>query len=228
MFADDRLAFPPKGPDFVFDFPASRPTWSERWGRRLLGWSAGAALVAIALGTAWWMAEDSQVVTTLALVADQSPASATSGWREPEPEAAAPPPLVMLPVQAVPDPSPPVQAPAEAAPSVLEDNGEEAAQAAAEAVRRAEARRLAARQETAKKEAARKEAARQAKARELARKDAARKEATRLAAARAAAAAEPAAQQAETLRQCRAAGYHAAQCVKRGCVATKFGLACRG
>ncbi|MBQ5950298.1 hypothetical protein KBW98_22660, partial [Massilia sp. ST3] len=33
---------------------------------------------------------------------------------------------------------------------------------------------------------------------------------------------------AETLRQCRAAGYHATLCIKRGCSATKFGLACRG
>jgi hypothetical protein len=34
--------------------------------------------------------------------------------------------------------------------------------------------------------------------------------------------------QAETLRQCRAAGYHASQCMRRGCVATQYGLACRG
>lgn len=33
---------------------------------------------------------------------------------------------------------------------------------------------------------------------------------------------------AETLRQCRAAGYHNVQCIERKCVATKFGLACRG
>lgn len=35
-------------------------------------------------------------------------------------------------------------------------------------------------------------------------------------------------QMAETLRQCRAAGYHAGQCVKRGCVATPYGIACKG
>lgn len=33
---------------------------------------------------------------------------------------------------------------------------------------------------------------------------------------------------AETLRQCRAAGYHAEQCVKRACVATPYGIACKG
>lgn len=33
---------------------------------------------------------------------------------------------------------------------------------------------------------------------------------------------------AETLRQCRAAGYHAQACVKRGCVATPYGIACKG
>lgn len=32
----------------------------------------------------------------------------------------------------------------------------------------------------------------------------------------------------ETLRQCRIAGYHAAQCLQRGCAATRHGLACRG
>lgn len=36
------------------------------------------------------------------------------------------------------------------------------------------------------------------------------------------------AKMAETLRQCRAAGYHAQQCVKRGCVATPYGIACKG
>jgi hypothetical protein len=33
---------------------------------------------------------------------------------------------------------------------------------------------------------------------------------------------------AETLRMCRAAGYHATACLKRGCEATRFGLVCRG
>lgn len=37
-----------------------------------------------------------------------------------------------------------------------------------------------------------------------------------------------AAQMAETLRQCRAAGYHAEACVKRACVATPYGIACKG
>lgn len=32
----------------------------------------------------------------------------------------------------------------------------------------------------------------------------------------------------ETLRLCRSAGYHAAQCLQRGCNATRYGLACRG
>ena len=37
-----------------------------------------------------------------------------------------------------------------------------------------------------------------------------------------------ASQMAETLRQCRAAGYHAEQCRKRSCVATPYGIACKG
>ncbi|MYN09249.1 hypothetical protein [Pseudoduganella aquatica] len=33
---------------------------------------------------------------------------------------------------------------------------------------------------------------------------------------------------AETLRLCRAAGYHAAKCVQLDCTATQYGLACKG
>ena len=32
----------------------------------------------------------------------------------------------------------------------------------------------------------------------------------------------------DTLRLCRSAGYHASQCLQRGCSATRYGLACRG
>jgi hypothetical protein len=40
--------------------------------------------------------------------------------------------------------------------------------------------------------------------------------------------ATPAGQLADTLKQCRALGYHAAQCLKRGCTTTRYGLACKG
>ena len=33
---------------------------------------------------------------------------------------------------------------------------------------------------------------------------------------------------AETLRQCRAMGYHETQCIERGCYTTKYGLVCKG
>jgi hypothetical protein len=39
---------------------------------------------------------------------------------------------------------------------------------------------------------------------------------------------ERASQLALTLKQCRIQGYAAPQCLKRGCVLTKYGLACRG
>jgi hypothetical protein len=35
-------------------------------------------------------------------------------------------------------------------------------------------------------------------------------------------------QLADTLKQCRALGYHASQCLKRGCTTTRYGLACKG
>lgn len=232
MFADDRLSISSQRPDLAIRFPDSAPAWTERWGRKLLGWGAGLAVVAAATGAGLWMVQDTQVVSTLALVADEAPPAAAR-WTEPQQDVSTPPPLVMLPLEAA---APVVAAPAAEAPPptaavdapetpAVEDNGEAAARAAADAVRRAEARRIAARKEAARKEAIKKETARKETAREVARKETARKEAARLAAARAA---EPEAQRAETLRQCRAAGYHASQCLQRGCVATKFGLACRG
>lgn len=235
MYADDRFSISSQRPDLAIHFPESAPTWTERWGRKLLGWGAGLAVVAAAAGTGLWMVQDTRVVSTLALVADEAP-PATARWSAPAPDAAPPPPLVMLPLEATaPVVAAPVidsPAPAAAVDTVdapetpaLEDNGEAAARAAAESLRRAEARRIAARKEAARKEAIKKESIRKEAAREVARKESARREAARLAAAKAA---EPEAQRAETLRQCRAAGYHASQCLQRGCVATKFGLACRG
>ena len=47
-------------------------------------------------------------------------------------------------------------------------------------------------------------------------------------AARNEAAAEKRNKLAETLKQCRVAGYHEAQCLKRGCSMTRYGLACKG
>ncbi len=103
-------------------------------------------------------------------------------------------------------------------------------------VRKEAERKPAPRKEPVKKvqskEEARKADTRKAAAKSEPRKADAKKT-ERKAAARTAppskpAASEPALSQAETLRQCRAAGYHASQCARRGCVATKFGLACRG
>jgi len=116
---------------------------------------------------------------------------------------------------------------------------------AQEKARVAEARGQDARKQEARKQEARKLAARQAKtakpastkpgAAKAANKAEARKSEPRKTAAAGAPAAKPAGagaepefSQAETLRQCRAAGYHATKCMQRGCVATKFGLACRG
>lgn len=239
MFADDRFSISSQQPDLAIGFPDTAPTWTERWGRKLFGWTAGLAVVGAAVGAGLWMYQDTQVVSTLALVADESPPP-VARWREADREIPAAPPLVLLPAEATAPAPIPVEAqasapapaassaegPAPAAePAVVDDNGEEAARAAAESVRRAEARRLAARKEAARKEAIKKETARKEAAREVARNEAARKEAARVAASKAS---DPAAQQAETLRQCRAAGYHASQCLRRGCVATKYGLACRG
>ncbi|OON62875.1 hypothetical protein B0920_05435 [Massilia sp. KIM] len=259
-FSADFSSFASQEPDLSIQLPEEPVPWTERWGRKLLGWSIATAAVAAIVGAGWWIYGDTQVESTLALVADQSPAPTT-----PAPVLPAAPstsaPVASAPVSnapalsgpAVSDPA--LSGPVPAAPTVAApanematapqpaaaslDAGEEAiagaAGAAGAAVVAAAARKAvgdpappAPRSAPVKKTP--RPAARPAQPparRELA----AVRTAPRVVAERPAPPpAAPAVQDSleETLRQCRAAGYHASMCLKRGCTATKFGLACRG
>lgn len=91
-----------------------------------------------------------------------------------------------------------------------------------------EARQSDTRKAAVKSDPRKAEAKKSSTTKTTATKTSANKTAARTAPPSKSAASEPALSQAETLRQCRAAGYHASQCARRGCVATRFGLACRG
>lgn len=247
----ETASFSSREPDWSVPLQPETTPWTERWGRKALGWTLGLAAGVAVAATAAWMYRDTQVESTLAVVADHSPAQAVvaapavpaaAPALPPEPEAAALPPLKLLP------PDPVAAAPAAAAPDVTPpvDDATSAAVAAVgaaaplaavpvpdtappvkkPALKRAPERRVAAAPEKRKPPAVKKavpaSTPKPARERVLARAPAVP--------ARTAPPSQPDPESplAETLRLCRAAGYHATACLKRGCEATRFGLVCRG
>lgn len=216
------------------------PGWYDRWGRKAANWSLGLAAVALLAGAGVWVYNESKLERTLAAVAKSSPQLAAAKPAA-VPAAAAPavavqappadaataaqgPQLVMLnEVQA--EPAADAETPAE---------GVAVINAKADAPRDVAEVNLKDKVTVAKKEAVR--PAREAVASRRAAVPAAtppRRSRNERAVARLGAAPTPqvserTSQLAETLKQCRIEGYHAQQCMKRGCVLTKYGLACKG
>jgi outer membrane biosynthesis protein TonB len=249
-------SFSSRQPDWTVPLEADTMPWTERWGRKALGWSLALAGIVAVAGTAAWMVRETKVESTLAIVADHSPAPV------------APPPTAVPVVQAAPEEPPPLkllppEAPASAAvpETPVSEPPVEAALAAAAAAAPAVAalpekteaappppvkkkpaakprpeRRVAAapakRDKPAVKKAAKPKApSERVLARALADAQRSRQESlARPATPQDAGPSQPppTGALAETLRMCRAAGYHATACIKRGCEATRFGLVCRG
>jgi hypothetical protein len=201
FMAADFPAFASQQPDPAIQYPDEPAPWFDRWGRKALGWTAGLLLALGVAGGAFWMYHESQVESTLALVADQTPPAA--------------PPVAAQPVALPAQPAPPAE------PQVLALDENEAVEPADAA---AAAPVIAAAVPEPPPKPKTKPRKRPPERTVLARSE------PRPVRAAAAPPPEPPREDtlAETLRQCRAAGYHATLCVKRGCVATKFGLACRG
>ena len=222
-------------PDWARPLPPEPPPWTERWGRKALGWTVGLAAAVAVVATAAWMVRETQVESTLAVVADHTPAPAAVAPPQapapalpatPEPE---PPPLRMLPpepVAAVPE-----RAPAE--DTSLTTAAPQPRVAAAAPVKRSPPAVKKPTRVTRK--VAQKTTPKPVRERVLARASVPSRPAppappappTRTAVQEAA---PPPVEDplTETLRMCRAAGYHATACLKRGCEATRYGLACRG
>lgn len=215
FIAPEYADFSSQQPDLAIQYPDQPAPWTERWGRKALVWTSGLALAAAVIGGGLWLVHERQVESTLALVADQSP-----------PAAAAPEPAATVPMAAAPAPLPPLELLEPAAP--VESEAVEAGTATAAAA--AAAAPAIAERKPASKPAPKPRTRKPTPSRTVAARSAPRPVAAAPQLPRAAAVPERAQETGleETLRQCRAAGYHATLCIKRGCVATKFGLACRG
>jgi hypothetical protein len=226
-------AVPPvRTPEFSFtpepaiDPPAfatqlrNEPGWFDRWGRKAATWGLGLAGVVLLAGAGVWLYEESKLDHTLAAVAKSSPQVSDSAPVAATPPAPASslPQLVMLneaPAQKGRDAAPPPEGVAEvkeaaAGPlDVAEVKLKDGVPVLKDSKPARSARVVAAAvpPRKAKREKVEARAAAPAAATEVA---------------------ERASQLALTLKQCRIEGYAAKQCLKRGCVLTKYGLACRG
>lgn len=243
--AEPTLNVPPVDPPGWFS-PAEPADWQERerrGGRRTA--MALAATVLLAVAGLWgytefvddkplivaWDPSSSAYVTPPAA---ETPATVAAPALPPRPRAE-PPPLVL----ADPEPQPGNPAAATPAPALAMAQPEAAAKPPAAPAPEPEKAEKVKEKEVTKPESAPKPAKPAAKPRAQAAPVAARTKATQ-AAPKPAARTRPApvkeasagtaalSPEEELLRQCRAIGYHADQCVKRGCTVTKFGLACRG
>lgn len=244
--APDLASFSSREPDWTVPMPPEEAPWMDRWGRKVLGWTVGLAVFATVAATGAWMYRDTQVESTLAVVADNTQAQGQARVIGAPPAVPADEPVVaaeaVQPVEPEPSPLPPLR--------LLPPEPQAASQAAAQATTRADAVAVEAAppamadQATPRAAAAaarpdaprvQKPAPKRTSERHVAAatpiKPTPQASKERVSAPRASqAAAQPPSESplSETLRLCRAAGYHATACLKRGCEATRFGLVCRG
>lgn len=201
---EDLAAFERERDEWLEEQIEIKPHWFDRWGRRVATWSAGVAGALLVAGGGLWMYRENRIDNTLVLVAK----SATSAPKlAPAPQLApVPAPTTVINVEPLGSPQQ-EEAPPEAVIQAAVSQTE--TQAETPVVARPSNPVLPKPVQAAKKRVS-------TKARPKAPVVVAELKPSRTG------------QMAETLRQCRVAGYHAAQCVKRGCVATKYGLACKG
>jgi hypothetical protein len=186
-------------PDWQGAQPEPEPHWFDRWGRRVAGWSVGIGLSALVAGGGYWLYRDSSIENTLVQVARNSAPALQTG-----PPTAAPA-LSATSAAASGAASVPASAPAAtAAPAAMPEPA-------------ADTPALAAAPEPATR-----------KPSQLPVRPASIRPRHQAFVPPVAAETEHTSQLADTLKQCRALGYHASQCLKRGCTTTRYGLACKG
>lgn len=222
MHTADPLAGADAEADWLGEQLLAGPTWFDRWGRRAITWSAGLAATVLVAGSGLWLYKESKVDNTLAMLAANARTETQASTSPPVP-APQPPPVASAPLAdaatgTAPDPA--------TAASLLAD-----AQAplAVPALNPSLITEALASEETPVRAAppVLASASPSKKTRMFSQRPRARAP-TPPPVAAAESKSRRAGQFAETLRQCRALGYHATQCMKRGCTITKFGLACKG
>jgi hypothetical protein len=182
----------------------------RRWMRRALAGGGAAALLALLAGAGWWVVQENRVDGTLSVVANTRASPQTAA---PLARAGAGTPASTQARAPAPDQTP-------AAGSEAPDPATVTVPASPDAA-------------TAAEPSASEEAGPQVRTHRHRRNASANAPAGIPAAAaaprtKAGAEAGAAHRREETLLQCRALGYDEAQCQRRGCAMTRFGLACRG
>ena len=221
-------------------------SWFDLWGFRAVVWGFGAGVIALLVGGGMWLAEPRKDEGSLAALGARSqvaaavPAAPVIADKPVTPASAPPPPAVTMPAPVM------VASPAQPASPLAtpepEPEPEPAAPKSAEVVPKAEAPvALPAKPRSVPRRQPKAVAPVKPKPGRLVRR--ADRKVVPVAAvaaprpiARAARAprvakvspARPVSAQERLLKECRAYGYQGDQCVKRGCVLTKFGLACKG
>jgi hypothetical protein len=194
----DMPPFASQETDWIGKQPEDESHWFDRWGRRAATWSAGLAAAVMVAGGGLWLYNESQVETTLAVLAKNSiPA------RQVRASPAVPAPAAATPSAPAPEALP------ELKPAPPDTNMQAAPPLAETAARTAPP-----------------EAPVQPSPPEQERISP--KPFLKAPSPRADPESIRARQLAETLKQCRVAGYDAEQCVQRRCLMTRYGLACRG
>lgn len=210
----------------------AEPSWFDRWGRRVATSSLGVVIVGLLAGGAWWAMRERALDQTLAVVA--TTAHAQRAPMAAAPVAPSPPALVAAPPAASAPPVSVAQAmPAASAPPVSAAQAPPAVSAPSMSVVQTPPSTLAVESPTPvpEKPSPSKRSVAQVESAAPAVRSPTRtvpKHHARPPLVVAEHKEPPLNDLQETLRQCRAAGYHTTQCLKRGCVATKFGLACKG
>ena len=228
---------------------SAEPSWFQRSGQRYLLWGTWMLLAALVLQAGWWLYGERKDAGSLQLVAEEfkseprqeqvlrrralaakefilapdgevrvSPAPAATGELQPVRASPPIPPLAVL----APETAAGTSAEHEVAgtdggeqqegATVAEQDATPEPQSAPERLRQSQGEQFAgdARPALDAVEAAPGRRVARASAKQVART------------------AVQDASMAETLKACRAHGYHAAQCIKRACKMTKYGFACRG
>lgn len=240
---------PLSSPPNAHDTASAEPSWFQRSGQRYLLWGTWMLLAALVLQAGWWLYGERKDAGSLQLVAEEfkseprqeralrrhalaakeftlppdgevrvSPAPAATGELQPVRASPPIPPLAVL----APETAASTSAEHEVAGSdggehqggatVAEQDATPEPQSAPERLRQSQGEQFGSDTRPAL------DAVEPAPDRRAARASA--KQVGRTAVQDAS--------MAETLKACRAHGYHAAQCIKRACKVTKYGFACRG
>ncbi len=204
-FASERM-------DWVAEPPRLDVSWLDRWGRRALAWSASALALVLAAGAGLWAYNETRLARTLAVVAGESvgsvPRAGEGGMPAPGAGASPGPASLEMAPSATGTPAA-SESPPSASLDAPDIHGAEEIQSPPSEGASGEAAAASSRSPPARPPAS---AAQDREAKP----------------ARATVEQTPQDDLSETLRLCRAAGYHASLCLQRGCVATRYGLACKG